>query len=187
MQLLRAAGVRVLEVPWAQSLADVRRITRLLGTQLGSKARAEALIRRMDFDLAQARLHAVHPPVRTLLFEPNGYATSGGVTDEILAASGLSNIEKVAPVTRSGTLPVEQVLTLAPELLILNGDHEEEPARADLVLRHPALAALGDHTYLRRTSLVPLLCPGPWSVEVSTKLAQWGRRARALAAAHAKP
>jgi iron complex transport system substrate-binding protein len=185
--LVRDAGVPVLEVPWAQSLSDVRKVTRMLGARFGANARAEALIRRMDLGLARARGGALRPPVRTLLYEPNGYVTSGGVTDEILAASGLQNVGTGAYLTRSGTLPVEAVLTVAPELLILNGEHEEEPARADLVLRHPALHALSGHTFVARTSLVPLLCPGPWSADVALPLAQWGRRARALAAVHAGP
>jgi iron complex transport system substrate-binding protein len=186
-QFLRAAGVRVLEVPWAQSLADVRRITRTLGAQLGATARAEALIREMDAELAQARARAPHPPVRTLLYEANGYATGGGVTDDILAAAGLQNIGSGEHLTRSGTLPVEAVLTLAPELLILNGEHEAEPARADLVLRNPALRALSGHAFVTRTSLVPLLCAGPWSARVAPELAQWGRKAGALAAMRAEP
>jgi len=180
-QLLRAAGVRVLEVPWAQSLADVRRVTRMLGAALGASAQAAALVRQMDSALASARAEAAHPPVRTLVYEPNGYATGGGVTDEILTAVGLRNIAGHAHLTRSGTLPVEAVLTLAPELLVLNGGHEEQPARADLVLRHPALRALRGHTYVARTSLVPLLCPGPWSVNVAPDLARDAQKARVLA------
>jgi len=187
MQLLRAAGVRVLEVPWAHSLTDVRKITRMLGSKLGSPSRAEELIRRMDSELARARAEAAHPLVRTLVYEPNGYATGGGVTDEILAAAGLQDIGSTGHLTRSGTLPVESMLTLAPQLLILNGEHEAEPARADLVLHHPALRVLRGNTFVARTSLVPLLCPGPWSVQVAPELAQWGRQARALAAAPAGP
>ncbi len=185
-QLLRKAGLRVLEVPWAQSLADVRKITRKLGAQLGASGRAEALIRQMDTEVVRTHA-AARPPVRTLVYEPNGYATGGGVTDEVLNTAGLQNVGAGPHVTRSGTLPVEAVLTLAPELLILNGEHQVQPARADLVLHHPALRALREHTYVARTSLVPLLCPGPWSVQVAPELAQWGRKARSLAATHGGP
>jgi iron complex transport system substrate-binding protein len=186
-RLLRAAGVPVLEVPWAQSLSDVRKITRMLGARLDAGARAKALILGMDSELALARTEGPHSGVRSLIYEPNGYVTGGGVTDEILAASGLQNVGNGAHLTRSGTLPVEEVLTVAPDLLILNGEHEEEPARADLVLRHPALHSLSGHTFVARTSLVPLLCPGPWSADVALPLAQWGQKARALAAMHTGP
>jgi iron complex transport system substrate-binding protein len=185
-QLLRAAGVKVLEVPWAQSLTDVRRITRMLGARFGARARAEALIRRMDSELAKARPEVSRPPVRTLIYEPNGYATGGGVTDEILSAAGLQNIGMGAHVTRSGTLPVEAVLSLAPDLMIFNGEHVGQPARADLILKHPALAALGGRTRMVRTSLVPLLCPGPWSADVAIPLAKLARATQKTKAVRAQ-
>src|SRR5581483_12332999 len=53
--LLQAAGVPVLDVPWANSLADVRAVTRMLGDAFGERARAEALLREMDAKLAAAR------------------------------------------------------------------------------------------------------------------------------------
>jgi iron complex transport system substrate-binding protein len=178
-QLLRSAGVEVFEVPWAQSLAEVRKVTLWLGTRLGAAARAKALLKRMDAELAQARAVGSHAPVRALVYEPNGYATGGGVTDEILSAARLENIGMGAHLTRSGTLPVESVLFLAPDLLIFNGEHEARPARADLVLQHPALSALAGQTIFERTSLVPLLCPGPWSADVALPLARLGRTAKA--------
>src|SRR4051794_23756002 len=100
-QLLRKAGVQVLELPWAQSLADARRITRMLGGRLGERARAETLIRKMDAALTSERAHAPKPAVRTLIYEPNGYATGGGVTDEILAAAGLQNFAGEMHATRA--------------------------------------------------------------------------------------
>ncbi|MBV9570064.1 MAG: ABC transporter substrate-binding protein [Alphaproteobacteria bacterium] len=186
-QLLRAAGVRVLEVPWAQSLADVRRVTLMLGGALDASGRAQALVQQMDADLVRARAQASRPAVQTLIYEPNGYTTAGGVTDEILSAAGLKNAGSFARITRSGTIPIEAVLTLAPELLVLNGEHEDEPARADAVLHHPALKALNRHTVVVRTSLVPLLCPGPWSVRVAPQLAKWGRSVHMLAGHSRKP
>jgi len=185
-QLLRAAGVKVLEVPWAQSLKDIRRITRTLGAQLGASGRAEAMIRRMDSELGRARTEAPRPPVRTLIYEPNGYATGGGVTDEILSAAGLQNAGTGAHLTRSGTLPVEDVLSLAPDLLIFSGEHEAQPARADLILKHPALSALDGRTRMVRTSLVPLLCPGPWSADVAVPLAELARTAQRTKTLHAR-
>ncbi len=179
-QLLRAAGVQVLEIPWAQSLADVRRITLMLGRQLHAESQAEAMLHEMDAQLGAAQFGAAHPPVRTLIYEPNGYATGGGVTDEILSAAGLQNIGTGPRLTRAGTLPVESVLTMTPKLLVLNGEHEAQPAKADLVLKHPALRALHRNTMIARTSLVPLLCPGPWSVGIAATLAQLGQKASAI-------
>src|SRR5262249_15130803 len=77
---LAHAGTPVLDVPWANSLADVRRITAMLGERLGARDRAEALLREMDRTIATARRAAARPPVATLIYAPNGYASSGGLT-----------------------------------------------------------------------------------------------------------
>ena len=153
----------------------------MLGNRLGERERAEALVAQMDTDLAKARARAPKPHVRTLVYEPNGYTTGGGVTDEILATAGLQNIAPEMRTTRSGTLPVEAMLVATPQLLILNGDHEAAPARAELVLRHPALAAVAARALVVRASLTPLLCPGPWSASIAGTLANWGRKAQVIA------
>jgi iron complex transport system substrate-binding protein len=69
---------------------------------------------------------------------------------------------------------------MAPQLLLLNGEHEAQPAKADMVLKHPALRALDNNTIIARASLVPLLCPGPWSAAIAGTLAQLGRKASAI-------
>jgi iron complex transport system substrate-binding protein len=186
-QQLTDAGVKVFEVPWASSLADIRRITRLLGSRLNARERADALIAEMNARLVAAHVQAPDPPVRALIYEPNGYATTGGVTDEILSAGGLRDVAVGMKPTASGTLPVEAVLAAAPELLILNGENESRPARADLVLRHPALKALRARSLIAHASLTPLLCPGPWSTDVAGAFASLGQKARARTESRAHP
>jgi iron complex transport system substrate-binding protein len=171
------------EVPWANSLDDVRKVTRMLGAALGSPDRARAMIAKMDGELAKAASDAPHPPVRTLIYEPNGYANSGGVSDDILRAIGLKDVAPQMFQTRQGTVPVEAIIASPPELLILNGEREATPTRADLVLKHPALRALPKNTLIANTALTPLLCPGPWSADVTQPLAALGRKARSLASA----
>jgi iron complex transport system substrate-binding protein len=175
------AGVKMLEVPWANSLADVRKITLMLGGKLGVPERARALLKAMDEKLAAARAAAVSPPVSTLIYEPNGYVTADSLSNEILAAGGLRDVAGRMHPTRMLTVPVETVVAEAPELLIFNASREAAPARADLVLQHPALQALRGRSLVVHASLVPLLCPGPWSADVAGEFARMGREARALA------
>lgn len=176
---LKAAGVAVIDVPWANSLAQVRSATLGLGRALDAQARARSLLARMDRVLADA--HPQTPPLRALIYEPNGYATADGVTDEVLAAAGLADAAGTIGATRAGTVPVEAVVASPPALLILNGGNAAHPALADLVLQHPALKALSARSVVAHMSLTPLLCPGPWSVETVPVLAAWARKARALA------
>jgi iron complex transport system substrate-binding protein len=178
---LKALGVPILDLPYDNSLADVRRTTRMLGAVFGARARAEALIVQMDATVAAARRAAVRPSVRTLIYEPNGYAAAGGLTRELMTLAGLSDAAPGFAVTRSGRIPVEEVIAAAPELLILSGQRRTMDARADLVLHHPALAALDGHAYTAWEPLLPLLCAGPWSAEAAGTFAGLGRKARLLA------
>jgi iron complex transport system substrate-binding protein len=169
------------ETKWANSIADIRDVTRQLGAALGAKDRAEAMIREMDAKLARAAKQAPHPPVATLIYEPNGYANSGGVSDDILRRIGLRDVAPELKQTRQGRVPVETLVADPPRLLILNGEREATPTQADLVLQHPALRALPKSTLVANTSLTPLLCPGPWSADVARPLVELGRKARSLA------
>jgi iron complex transport system substrate-binding protein len=176
---LTEIGTPILDVPWANSIADIRKIATMLGEKLGAGPRVTALLEQMDADLAKAKARAPRPKVRTLIYEPNGYATVGGATEEILSAAGLANIALGLKIGRTGAIPVEAVIAAQPDLLLLNG--EAARSRADLVLRHPALRALSGRTLVRRIALTPLLCPGPWSAKAALPLAELGAEARALA------
>ncbi|HWA30500.1 MAG TPA: ABC transporter substrate-binding protein [Rhizomicrobium sp.] len=167
-----------LEVMWANSIADIRTVTRQLGEAFDESDRAKALIAEMDEKLARAAKEAPHPPVPTLIYEPNGYATSSGVTDAILHDAGLEDMAAHLHQTRSGTVPVEAIVANPPELLILNGGDRTATTRADLVLKNPALRALPKTTLIANTSLTPLLCPGPWSADAALPLVELGKSAR---------
>jgi len=175
---LRRVGIPVLAVPWANSLKDIRDVTRMLGDKLGAPDRAAALLKTMEATLAEARALAPKPPVETLIYEPNGYATTGGVADEIMQAAGLRNAAADMHPTRLGRVPVEAVIADPPELLILNTARERATAQADLVLQNPALRALKGKSSIVRADLKPLYCPGPWSAEAALTLAELGRLAR---------
>ncbi len=177
---LAALGVPVLDVPWDNSLADIRRTAALLGKTFGAPEKAAAMLREMDATLAKAAKLAVRPSVRTLIYEPNGYAQAGAITLAMMEAAGLRNVALGLSLTRTGTIPVEAVVAAAPELLILIGQRFAPTARADLLLHHPALAALKGKTTAAWDPLVPLLCPGPWSAEAAVTFAGLGRKARLL-------
>lgn len=184
-QHLIEAGIRFVELKWSNSLADVRAQTLDLGNRLGNPEGARGLLAEMDRALAAARILAVSGPVRTLVYEPNGYATAGGITDELMAIAGLRDVASGMNPTRSGIVPVESVIVDAPELLIINGEPLAR-SRADLVLRHPALEALRSRITVARATLTPLLCAGPWSAAVAPVFARWGRIAAANRALRAK-
>jgi iron complex transport system substrate-binding protein len=173
---LARAHVPVLDVPWPSSLADVRKVTAMLGEKLDARARAAAMLAEMDRKIARVRAQAPSTPVRTLIYEANGYTGTGVLTNEMMSIAGLENIAPALKPTRLDTVPVETVLARAPELLILSGDPAAQRSRADLVPHHPALARLSSTAAW--ASLTPLLCPGPWSADAAQTFAALGARAR---------
>lgn len=175
------AGVKVLDVPWANSLAGVRKVTHMLGKALGAQTRAKAMLAAMDAKLAAARAEAPHPPVSALIYEPNGYTASDAVTDAVMRAGGLVNAVGSMGTNRLGRASVEQVLAAAPQLVILNAAREGGPALADTAIRNPALAALKGRSLIVQATLRPLLCPGPWSADAAGEFARMARKAARLA------
>jgi iron complex transport system substrate-binding protein len=158
------AGIRVLDVPWTATLADIRSATLSLGQALGERQRARSMLQSMDAQLAEARFTG--RKVRTLIYEPNGYASASGVTDAIMERAGLENAAGSMGATRSGTIPPEAIMARPPALLILNASPLERASLAERVLDHPALAQLKRRIDVARIPLTPLLCPGPWSASV---------------------
>lgn len=175
---LERLKIPVLEVPWANTLDDVRAVTRMLGARLGAEAKAETLLTEMDAKLAAARARAPSPAVTTILYQPNGYIGSGAYTGEIMTVAGLRDVAPRALTTPAGMLPVEAVIQTAPELLILGGQAAHGDARAYQILRHPALRALDGKTLRRFADLTPLLCPGPWSADAAPTFGRLARDAR---------
>ena len=55
---LASLGMPVLDLPYDNSLADVRRTTAMLGEKLGARAEAAALLKKMDATLAAVRVAA---------------------------------------------------------------------------------------------------------------------------------
>jgi len=178
---LKQAGIPILDVPWANSLADVRKVTLMLGGKFGTPQKARALLAEMDRKIVAAEARAPHPPVQAILFEPQGYATVQGITEDVMRVAGVADAAPRKALTRAGTLPVEAVIATAPELLILGGEARSGSARAYAVLHHPALRALEGRSHMAFANLTPLLCPGPWSLDSAETLGNLAREARALA------
>jgi iron complex transport system substrate-binding protein len=179
--ILSEARIPVIDVPWANDIADVRRVTRDLAARLDARDAGERLLANMDARLAAARAIAPKPAVRALIYEPNGYTVSGGIADAIMDASGLINAAPAMRMARNGTIPVEEVVARAPELLILGTEAGHRDSRAREVQLHPAFAAIRRRTHSVWLSTTPLLCPGPWSALAADGFARAAREARRAA------
>jgi len=176
--ILGEAHIPIVDVPWANDIDDVRKITRALAAALGVEAQGEKLIADMDARLAAARAAAPKPSVTALIYEPNGYTVSGGIAEAIMREAGLVNAAPNMHVTRQGTIAVETVVAAAPELVLLGTEAGQSDSRARQVQLHPAFAALKGRSHVVWLSTTPLLCPGPWSAQSAIDFAHAANAAR---------
>lgn len=184
---LRRAHIPVLDLPWANSLADIRAITRKMGAGLGAPGKADALLADMEARLAATRRQAPHPAVTVLFYQPNGYVATSAAVDEILAAAGGRDIAADLHPGPTGSVPVETLLAGAPQLILRIDAGAAGAALAARPLHHPALAALKGRSVIGDLSAKPFLCPGPWSAEAATTLVGLTRKAARHTGALAPP
>ncbi len=141
--LLKRLGYDVLDQDISRSISDVRERVREAGRALGRAREAEAEVAAMD-----RRLDALAPRPgerrpTAIYYQPNGL-TAGADTlvGDIIAHAGLDNLGARAGVRGHGRMPLEMLLDLRPEILIVDDRKPQAPALAYEVLRHPALMAM---------------------------------------------
>lgn len=145
VQMLRDLGIRVEQFAPAQSLADIPDRIAQMGAALGREDAATRAIAEFNAALAELRKPPARRP-RAALYHVNSY-TLGEHTlaGDILRAAGFDNIAAEAGLSRGGTLPLEQLILLAPDVIVQGRDYPGQ-ARAEDVLTHPALRALAGTT-----------------------------------------
>ncbi|WP_208352138.1 ABC transporter substrate-binding protein [Pseudaestuariivita rosea] len=141
LSMLDRLGVRVERFEPAYSINDVTARMRQMGHALDRTDVADQQI--LAFETRLTRLQAeVRQSPRAALYYANGY-TSGDKTlaGEILAYAGFQNIAPEAGLRSGGTLPLEQLLMLAPDIVI-SGEKYPAASRSEEILDHPVLDRL---------------------------------------------
>ncbi len=139
--LLRRLGVEVRELPLADRLQDIPETISQMGAWLGRERAAEALIDDFNEGLAALTSETDLRP-RAVLHYANNYTSGGGtLANELLNLAGFINIAAEEGLRGGGTLPMERIVMLAPDLVI-SGQRYPGESRAEAVLDHPAMIAL---------------------------------------------
>ncbi len=141
VQMLRRLGIRVERFAPAQSLADIPRRIAQMGRVLGRETAAARMIARFNADLVALRQAPKRRP-RAALYYVNSFTLGDrSLAGDILKAAGFDNIADEAGLDWGGTLPLERLILLAPEVIVKGRDYPGQ-ARAEEPLSHPALRAL---------------------------------------------
>ncbi len=162
-------GVRLVEVPMANSIAQSREQVRSLAELAGHRDRGEALIARIDAALAKAVPLAGMRPVSALIWQSGGMVPGRDtLIAQMLTHSGFRNFSTDKGMKQADILPLELVLAQPPEVILLasNGRGQD-----DKMMAHPALRGL---KHVRQFRLDPALewCGGPTIIRAVERLAE---------------
>jgi iron complex transport system substrate-binding protein len=160
-RLLRALGLRVVDVDVVADLAGARAQIREIAALLGHPQRGEALI--AEIDAAQGRLAQARRGVTStaLLVGNGGYAV--GPASLAAALMNLAGLRAPAgsPAGYGGFIPLEKLIELRPDVLVMSHMLEIPDGQGALYLTHPALQEVYPPS---RRILLPsryTLCGGP--------------------------
>lgn len=168
--LLQRLGYPMITVDHAESIDDIRRITRQVAAAVGEPARGEALIARMDARFA-ALARAPGPHLRVAAWDGAGFnAGKASLYNIVLEAAGAVNVAIEPPATTYGRPDVEVLLLAAPTLLVKGAGLGREPGLRDNVERHPLVRRYWDGARTMTIRPAYYMCGTPMVAEAAVKL-----------------
>jgi len=169
-RLVRAAGVPILELPWASSLEQAESLIARMADALGRSAQGNDLIAAMRE--RQRRLVWPGPPtVTAAVLQANLRTTGkGSLMDELLRLTGYRNLAAELGISAYGRFSLEAVLAGQPEVVVLDGESNADPARATSFVDHPAIRTLARHARILSLPIRYSICAGPENLDAMERL-----------------
>lgn len=140
-QMLRRLGATVVEIEPAASIDDIARNLIRVGDAIGRTAEAGRAVDAMRAEVRALGARRPEPSRATVVVRPGGF-TIGRQTlaNELIELAGLDN--RIAELDRWGSLSVETLLAIDPEVIVVTSYRPGEPSLANSFLDHPGLAAI---------------------------------------------
>lgn len=139
--LLRRLGVDVVQFPLETDFDGIRANILKMGEVLGQVDAAQRLVAQFDADLAALGPNGEERPSALLHYANNYTSGDKSLAHQILLAAGFANATTEAGITVAGSVPLERLVLLMPDLVI-SGQPYPGASRAEEVLDHPALRVL---------------------------------------------
>jgi iron complex transport system substrate-binding protein len=160
-RLLNTLGFRVVEIDFVSTIEAAREQIRAVAALLEHPQRGEALLARLD--AARTRLATAPRPDATtaLLIGHAGYTEGPTSLAAALMQEARLRPPPGAPAGIGGFVPLEKLLVMRPDLLVMSSLVEQPRDQGSVYLTHPALQALYP---LSRRIVLPgryTLCGGP--------------------------
>jgi iron complex transport system substrate-binding protein len=139
MAALAGQHYRTLELPNADSYADIVAQIREVAAAVGHRDRGEALIGRMNAALARLPRRAPHGVAA--YYQRRGYLTgTGTLVDDLMKRVGLTNLAAKLGRPALSQLSLEQIVAAHPDYLIVEQSTDRVTDLGTEMLHHPALA-----------------------------------------------
>lgn len=177
-RMLRSLGLRVVGVAVTNDIAGARAQIREIAALLGHRERGEAML--AEIDAAQRRLASAPRPKSTsaLLIGNGGYTVGpDSLAAALMAEAGLKPPPD-APSGYGGYVPLEKLIMLRPDYLVMSSLIQQPDGQGALYLTHPSLRELYGPGRRIVLSARYTLCAGPslaagfdYLTEVMTRLA----------------
>ena len=138
VQILQSLGVRVEIFPIEKNFDDIIENIKKMGLLVGHSDRAKRMIDNFNVRLEELRSGISERP-RAAIYSANGYTTgTDTLSGQILKTAGFRNITEEVGISFGGTLPLETLVMLKPDLVI-TGKAYLGHSRSEEILKHPAL------------------------------------------------
>ena len=169
-RLVRAAGVAILELPWAASLEEAETLIARMADALGRSEQGRELIAAMRE--RQRQLVRPGPPTATAAVLQANLRTTGkgSLMDELLGLTGYRNLAADLGISAYGRFSLEAVLAGQPDVVIFDGESNADPARATSFVDHPAIRTLARHARILSLPIRYSICAGPENLDALQKL-----------------
>ncbi|MFZ5801502.1 MAG: ABC transporter substrate-binding protein [Candidatus Omnitrophota bacterium] len=173
LRFLQARRIPLAMMGIPRDFEDIENEIRKLAQRLGAEDRGEIMIASMKEALKNFPGSEELPRKRAVFFQGQNYVPGADTFENaIMEAAGLENLAASRGIRGYGSLSLEALIQMKPDVLILASDQEKSRTVRAEVLHHPAIRkALPD---LKTVVLpAPLLhCGSPASVEAVCILAQ---------------
>jgi iron complex transport system substrate-binding protein len=172
---------RILDLPPANSFADVVAQTRMIAAAIGQRERGEALVRAM-----RARVDAAgrRPPGGVAAYYERGgiLIGTGSLMDDLMTRAGLINLARTLHKGALGRLSLEEIVQARPDYLIMTDSGGSEARGQDeggQMLDHPALTRAVPLSHRLHVPSNLTACGGPSYPDALERLQAEADRARA--------
>lgn len=145
--LVKRLNVPLVEVPSADSFAEIRAVTRMVARAIGEEDAGEALIARMDATLAELAASAPERKIVVAVWDGAGNVPAKGTLfDAILTAAGgvnvVAGIETNIVYGRYNAFDLEQLVAKAPDVIAYGASRLGQLTLASQQLQHPVVRKL---------------------------------------------